>query len=308
MSQFSNSRVVITGGRGFVGQHLTRELETAWPGVVITLWDLPEVDITKPEMYQEQLAALAPDWIVHLAALAAVGPSAQVAERYMAVNAKGTQQLLEAVVAESPQTNVLVVSSAELYGLTEQAQRGEAVLELSLRECRPANPYAESKLEMEKIVAERFVDRTIRVRPFPHFGPGQKMGFVTSDFAAQIAQIEKLGTGTLRVGNLTTQRDFTDVRDVVRAYRLLMEQGKIGDVYNVGSGVAWSIQAIADHLIALSDAAITIEQDLTRLRASEVPILIADTRKLRTLTGWAPIVPFEQSLLDILNWWRELVG
>lgn len=319
----SNDRrcIVVTGGKGFVGQHLVRELQTEWVGSEIFVWDLPEVDVTQPETYRGQLAQWQPDWVVHLAGLAAVGPSVEAKDKYLAVNTRGTERLLETVAGVSPRTQALVVSSAEVYGLTEQARRGEAVPELPLAECRPANPYAESKQAMEKIVEEKFAARTLRVRPFPHLGPGQKEGFVTSDFAVQIARIEKTGRGgTLHVGNLTTQRDFTDVRDVVRAYRLLMEKGVYGEacnpaergqgtcgVYNVGSGRARAIQEIADRLIALSTVKIRIEQDPDHWRASDVPVLVGKAAKLRAATGWAPKVSLELSLADILNWWRERV-
>lgn len=298
-------RIVITGARGFVGQHLVRELEKEWPGAQITLWDVPAVDITKPATYRNQLKELQPDWMVHLAALAAVGPSAGARERYRAVNTEGTKRLLTAMAERSPATRALVISSAEVYGLTEQAEAGTAVPELALAQCRPANPYAESKLEMEKIIEHEFLDRVIRVRPFPHFGPGQKAGFVTADFAAQIAAIEQ-GTQepVLRVGNLTTKRDFTDVRDVVRAYRLLMEKGNLGGVFNVGSGKAWSIQDIVEKLLALSSASIRLEQDPARLRSTDVPTLFGDVSKLRRLTGWQPQIPLDQSLRDILDDWR----
>lgn len=298
-------RVIITGGRGFVGQHLTRELESAWPGVEITQWDLPEVDITKPETYRGELTERQPDWLVHLAALAAVGPSAGARERYFAVNAAGTDRLLETITAVSPDTRVLAISSAEVYGLTEQAKSGAAVPELPLAECRPGNPYAESKFAMEQVIEAKFLDRVIRVRPFPHFGPGQKTGFVTADFAAQIAAIEnKTQEPVLHVGTLATKRDFTDVRDVVRAYRLLMEKGTVGEVYNVGSGKAWSIQDIVEKLLKLSTVPIRIEQDPARLRLTDVPVLVGDATKLRQLTRWQPEISLEQSLEDILNDWR----
>jgi GDP-4-dehydro-6-deoxy-D-mannose reductase len=287
------------------------ELKREWPTVEITVWDLPEVDITKPETYREKLIQLQPDWVVHSAGRAAVGPSAQDRERYFAVNTQGTERVLETLVEVSSATRVLAISSAEIYGLTEQAQAEEAVAELPLRECRPGNSYAESKLAMEQIIEQKFLDRVIRVRPFPHFGPGQKAGFVTADFAAQIVHIEKSApreargrSGVLYVGNLTTKRDFTDVRDVVRAYRLLMEKAAPGEVYNIGSGTAWSIQEIVTKLLKLATVPIRIEQDPARLRVTDVPVLIGDATKLRRLTGWQPKISLEQSLKDILNDWR----
>lgn len=300
-----HKRVIITGGRGFVGQHLERELREKWLGVQIAVWDLPETDITEPQTYQAQLKELQPEWVIHLAGLAAVAARDVTSADYFAINTEGTQRLLECVAQHSPATRLLVVSSADIYGLAVKARAGEPIAELPIAECRPANVYAESKLAMERIIEETFLDRVIRVRPFPHLGPGQRQGFVTADFAAQIVAIERgLQEPVLRVGTLQTRRDFTDVRDVVRAYRLLMEAGTVGEVYNVGTGVAWSIQEIVDRLLALSTVTISLEQDHTRLRPNDVPVLVADTTKLRMLTGWQPQISLEQSLMDVLADWR----
>ena len=178
--------------------------------------------------------------------------------------------------------------------------------ELSLDECMPQNPYAKSKLEAERVVHD-FVGEWIIVRPFPHIGAGQARGFVTADFASQIVDIEKgAQEPVIRVGNLESKRDFTDVRDVVRAYRLLMENGNSGDTYNVASGKAVVIQDILDALLGMSTVDITVEVDAEKLRPSDVPVSIGDSSKLLSVTGWTPKITLTESLESVINWWRSL--
>jgi GDP-4-dehydro-6-deoxy-D-mannose reductase len=149
----------------------------------------------------------------------------------------------------------------------------------------------------------------VRVRPFTHTGPGQSAQFVTSAFARQVARIEAgLQPAVLTVGNLSAQRDFSDVRDVVRAYRLALRAGEPGAVYNVGSERPLSVQSILEGLLALSRATIAVEVDPARLRPSDTPLQFSDCRKLRERTGWRPLIPFEQTLADVLDYWREWVG
>lgn len=305
--------VVITGGSGFVGRYLLTELQQQWPQVALTVWDqqlssssaevaFHAMDITDPATYATQLEELQPDWIVHLAAIASVPYALQHPEVTEAVNVQGTKKLLEAIDRVSPSTRLLMISSADIYG------RGTAtpMPEQPLSSAAPKNPYAASKLAAEKIIEEQFNDRTIRVRPFPHIGPSQPTGFVTADFASQIAAIEKgQQSPTIEVGNLEAQRDFTDVRDVVRAYRLLMERGQVGEVYHVASGVAVSIKDLLDQLLGLSTAEITTKVDPSRLRPSDVPVIVGDAHKLQQDTGWQPTIPLGQSLADILAWWRN---
>lgn len=295
-------KVVITGGGGFVGRYLVDELMEAWPEAVVEIWDLPEVDITKRETYEEQLVDRDIDWIVHLAAVSSVPAGLKDPEAAFAVNTAATEELLFAVKETTPDTKVFVASTSDIYG-----QGSDTPLpELPLSKATPSNPYAKSKWEMEHMIEEKFNDRVLRVRPFPHIGPGQKQGFVTADFASQIAAIEKGNQDpVMKVGNLEASRDFTDVRDVVRAYRLLLEKGELGQVYHVASGTAVTIQWVLDTLLSYSTTSISVEQDSERMRPSDVPVLVGDASKLSDATGWKPDIELTQTLQDILEWWRE---
>jgi GDP-4-dehydro-6-deoxy-D-mannose reductase len=298
--------VLITGGGGFVGRHLIDELNREWTGARIVVWDRPDVDITEPGSYLESLKETQPEWVVHLAAFASVGDSYEQEDLVYKVNVEATQRLLEAIEKYSPDTKVLAVSSADIYGLAVRAHSGEPLPELALSQAKPSNPYAQSKLDMEKMIEDRFNDRVVRVRPFPHIGPGQREGFVTADFASQIVAIEKKKQDpVIKVGNLVAKRDFTDVRDVARAYRLLMEKGASGEVYHVASGQAVGIEEVLEKLLALSPAKIRIFQDPEKMRPSDVPVLCGSAEKLYELTGWEATTPLSRSLEDILNWWRE---
>ncbi len=305
--------VLITGGGGFVGRHLVAELQREWKEVEITIWDrdkakeqagtqLVTVDITEPGTYIESLRSAQPDWIIHLAAIASVPMALEDPYYTHRVNVEATGMLLENMKQEVKSGRCFVTSTADLYGFGSP----DPLPELPLEETKPQNPYAESKLEMEKLIEKYFDDVVLRVRPFPHIGPGQSLGFVTSDFASQIAAIEKgKQEPIIHVGNLDAQRDFTDVRDVVRAYRLLMEKGKLGEVYHVASGKAVKIADILTQMIELSSVDIEISFDEKRMRPSDNPIVVGDATKLRKLTGWEPTISLDQTLRDILEFWRS---
>lgn len=305
-TQNPKERIVITGGNGFVGKYLQDELRENWDGVVIDLWDLPEVDVTKPETYRRRLQKLQPDWLVHLAAVSSVPLAIKDPILARRINVEASQNILQAIKELRAQTKVLAISTADIYGSTPLTTSGSPLSELSLEQAKPQNPYAQSKWEMEKIIEENFNDHVVRVRAFPHIGPGQGLGFVTADFASQIAAIERgKQVSIIKVGSLEAKRDFTDVRDIVRAYRLLMESGKLGEVYHVASGKAVSIQEILNQLLSLSKVKIQVEQDPSHLRPHDVAGLVGDTSKLRAATGWEPTIPLKQTLQDILDWWRE---
>ncbi|MEO6077412.1 MAG: GDP-mannose 4,6-dehydratase [Candidatus Andersenbacteria bacterium] len=310
----SSHTVAITGAGGFVGKYLIEELQqhssnTSIIGVDTKLDTMPETierhvaDITKPESYISILQYAQPDWIIHLAAVSSVGFAIEHPEITKLVNIDGTRMLLEAVRAHTPNTKVLIISSSDIYGHVDATP----TIEKPLAACSPTNPYAQSKLEIEKLVEQDFNDICIRVRPFPHIGPMQKTGFVTADFASQIARIEKREQEpVMQVGNLTAVRDFTDVRDVVRAYRLLMESGVLGEVYNIASGVGTTIQTILDQLLAMSEVEIRVEQDQARMRPSDNPVIIGNSDKVTNVTGWKSEIRLEKSLQDILNYWRTV--
>ena len=301
--------VVITGGKGFVGKYLVKELREA--GWQTEVFDLPEVDITKVDSYKDKLEEIKPAWVAHLAAISSVAKSYDEPELTRRVNVEATVDLLEAAKVASPKTKFLVVSTADVYGnvmVSPPPVRRAGLFELDLGECQPESPYAKSKWEMEKIIVERFIDKVIRARPFPHIGPGQALGFVASDFAQQIAEIEAgRQKPVMRVGNLEAKRDFTDVRDVARAYRLLLEKGKLSEVYHVASGAAISIRELLDKMLALSDKEILVEQAESKLRPSDIVALVGDATKLKKATGWQPEIPLEQTLKDILDYWRGRV-
>lgn len=296
-----------------MGKYLVEELKREEPEVKIVVWDrvvggLPEgvegieIDITKPASYRESLRLWQPEWVAHLAAVSSVGASLKDPKQTFRINVEGTRHLLEEIEEGSPDTKVLAVSTSDIYGQGSDTPLSELVL----NEAQPRSPYAQSKWEMEKLIEERFLKNTLRVRPFPHIGPGQALGFVTADFASQIAGIEKREQApTIKVGNLKAKRDFTDVRDVVRAYRLLMKQGQLGEVYHVASGKTASIQFVLDELLKLSKVDIEVEQDPERMRPADIPVLVGDAGKLKEAVGWKPVISLKQSLDDILNYWRE---
>ncbi len=307
----SSNPVVITGGAGFVGRHLVAELvRSSFSPIVIldtNVDNLPEgvtghvVDITDPDTYRDILRDVKPTWIIHLAAVSSVGFSLSHADLTRTVNVFATESLLQEAIALDDKIKFLVISSADIYGKVEPIP----LTELPLSMAHPTNPYGESKLEMERIIETTYANNCIRVRPFPHIGPGQRTGFVTSDFTSQIVNIEKgKQEPEILVGNLEAKRDFTDVRDVVRAYRLLLEKGSFGEVYHVASGVAHSIQYILDKLLSMSSTTIRITQDPSRMRPSDNPVLIGAIDKITAATGWKPEIPLEVSLKDILEDWR----
>ncbi|MFZ0171735.1 MAG: GDP-mannose 4,6-dehydratase [Acidimicrobiales bacterium] len=297
-------RAYVTGGSGFVGGWLSAHLEEAGDEVILTD---SEVDVTDGEALAAAVVPVAPDVIYHLAALAHVGQSWADPARTFEVNALGTLQVLEAAARCPVAPVVIVVSSAEVYGqavgdgpLTEKA------------ELRPVTPYAVSKVAAEYLGLQAWLGRgvrAVRVRPFNHLGPGQSPEFVVSALAERIARAEGEGGGEVRVGNLVAARDFTDVRDVVRAYRLLAERALVdaelaGDVFNVATGSAITIAEVARQLCALATAPIEIVQDPALFRPVDVPVFVGDAARLRSITGWTPQVPFEETLADMFDHWR----
>ncbi|HEX3050102.1 MAG TPA: GDP-mannose 4,6-dehydratase [Aggregatilineaceae bacterium] len=315
-------RAFITGAGGFVGGHLVNYLLTHSdltlhaavfdpPGKNPSLDHTPvlqyECDLRSAGAVRSLLEAVRPDLIFHLAALADVGKSFTNPWETLENNIVAQINVQQAILQLRLEARILIVSSAEIYGAT-----GGSTPINEDYPFLPTSPYSVSKVAQDMLGLQYFLSHKmpiIRARPFNHIGPSQKGGFVAADFASQIAEIEAgQREPVMYVGNLVAQRDFTDVRDVVRAYYLLSKEGEPGEAYNIASGQAYSVQYLLDTLLSFSVASIEVRQDPARMRPSDVPLRVGDAAKLRACTGWEPTIPFEQTLLDILNDWRQRFG
>ena len=264
-------------------------------------------DIADASSMRRLLAAIRPDRVFHLAALSFVPGSWNAPAETFNVNVVGQVNLFEAIREAEIDPLVHVAGSSEQYGLVFEH-------EVPMKETnpfRPLSPYAVSKVAQELLAWQYFRShglKTVVTRGFNHTGPRRGEIFVTSSFAKQIAEIEKgIRPPVVEVGDLTSKRDWTDVRDTVRAYWLALEKGEPGEVYNVGSGATRSIGEMLDVLLSLTRRRIEIRQDPSRLRPSDVKILWADPSKFQRQTGWRPEIPFEQTMRDLLDYWRERV-
>ncbi|MGC9333280.1 MAG: GDP-mannose 4,6-dehydratase [Anaerolineae bacterium] len=311
-------KALITGISGFVGSHLAEYLldNTDWEvagtvfGPYASIADL----CGRLELYPAELSRLdvvtfileqaRPDVIFHLAAQPLVSASRRDPWGTLETNIRMQLNVLEGVAQVNPGCRVLVVGSSEEYGLIDPK-------DLPIDEgtpLRPLSAYAISKVAQDLLGLQYHLTHglhAVRVRPFNHIGPGQRLGFVAPDFASQIAAAEVgLGPPIIQVGNLAARRDFSDVRDVVRAYVLLITAGEPGQVYNAGSGESHAIQEVLDTLLGMSEADIEVRPDPDRMRPSEVPEVICDPARIREQTGWETEISFEQSLHDVLAYWR----
>jgi GDP-4-dehydro-6-deoxy-D-mannose reductase len=296
-------KALVTGAGGFVGPYLSAHLESMGDEVVGTD---AEVDITDGEGVRKAFLDVRPEVVYHLAAASHVGTSWSAPVDVVRVNVEGSLNVFLAAL-EAGVERVLLIGSAEQYGrLTPDLLPVAETTPL-----RPVSPYGASKAGAEMMASHVFRGRglpVVSVRAFNHLGPGQSEALVASTIAKQVAEAERAGGGVVRTGNLEARRDFTDVRDVVRAYRLLVERGEPGEAYNVCSGRDVAIQDIADHLAGQATAEVTFELDPERLRPADVPVVRGDSSKLRGATGWEPTIPLEQTLGDVLAWWREKVA
>lgn len=315
-------RVLITGITGFVGSHLADHILEEHPEVEIfglKRWRSPRENIEhikdKLTLYDGDLRDLSsmlsvigevkPDWVFHLAAQSFVPTSFSSPASTLATNIIGTVNLLEAIRIAEVDPKVHICSSSECYGQVNQE-------EIPIKETcplRPASPYAVSKLG-EDMLAYMYYQahglRTIRSRAFTHTGPRRGEVFVVSSFAKQIAHIEKgIQEPVLWAGNLDSVRTFCDVRDIVRAYWLLLQRGEIGEVYNIGGRETMTIRDMLNKLLKLTDALIEVKIDENLLRPKDVTLQVPDCTKFTKLTGWEPRIPFEQTLQDTLDYWRE---
>lgn len=309
-------KVLITGASGFVGLHLINYLRSigleVWGTVRSDLSGFEKkqglewvsLDLSDSTQISNILKMVKPNFIFHLAGQSNVHKSWNEKAATIETNLLGTVRLLEAIKQEVPEAMVLTVGSAEEYGAIKT---DNPIVETDMPQ--PVSPYGISKLAMgyvTKQFARTYGLRCIHVRPFNHIGPGQSLGFVTSDFARQIACIEfGIKTGPLLVGNLESARDFTDVRDIVRAYWYLAQEGKIGEIYNVCNGTAIKISYILNELIKRSNKQIEIVQDPLKYRPLEVPVYIGDNTKIKTDTGWTPSINIAITLDDVMTDWRN---
>ncbi|MGZ4676453.1 MAG: GDP-mannose 4,6-dehydratase [Acidimicrobiia bacterium] len=293
-------RATVTGAGGFVGPHLVAHLRDR--GDDVTEMDLRgpvEIDVTDADSTLSCIEQARPDVVYHLAALSHVGQSWSSPGLSFRVNAEGTLHVLRACL-ETKVPRVVVILSSEVYGTADPA-------DLPLREdapLRPVTPYGAGKAAADIVALQTFLaDRldVVRVRPFGHTGPGQTEQFVVPALATRIARAERDGADEIPVGSLTAVRDLSDVRDVVRAYRLLAEHGAPGEVYNVCSGTGVSIQEVADALLEHATRPIRLVTDPDLVRPVDSPRMIGDNSRLRATTGWSPEYPLATTLADVLD-------
>ena len=292
----------MTGGGGFVGAFLCAHLKASGDEVIA-----PFVDVTDPDAIDATIREAAPDAIYHLAGQADVGRSWDHPHETFTVNALGTLNVISAVSRLAAPPRVVVVSSGEVYGpnASDRAPLQEDRL------LRPASPYGASKAAAEIVARQAFDGRGVPVfiaRPFNHVGPGQSDAFVVSAVARAIAEAERDGRDEISIGNLAAARDFSDVRDVVRAYRACVTNGTPGATYNVCSGTAVPIGELVERLLSQACRPMRAVVDPDRFRPLEVPVIVGDATRLRADTGWAPIHDLDDALVQTLAWWRERVG
>jgi len=311
-------RALITGITGFAGGHLAQVLCERGDevfGVDIRPADGlahlgPEItsytaDLSDPALVAKLINDIQPAAIYHLAGQPFVPTSWEDPWGTIENNIRPQLNILQAMIQQKLDARLLIVASNQVYGKVSSDQ-------LPVDEntpFRPENPYGVSKVAQDMLALQYHVSHhvdVLRVRAFNHIGPRQNPHFVSSSFAKQIAEIEAgLAEPVMQVGNLEAERDFTDVVDVMRAYALLVDHGVPGEDYNVGTGKAYSIQYLLDILLGYSKADIKIEQDSTRMRPSDVPVLYADNSKLVAATGWEPLFTFEESVKRVLDYWRK---
>ena len=293
-------KALITGGAGFVGSYLAAACEAAGD-VAVPVDRVGEVtlDITDRAAVHEAFAKIAPDIVYHLAALAHVGDSWNDPTNVLRVNIEGTANVLDAARACGTR-RVVVIGSSEEYGHVEAA-------DLPLREdspLRPSTPYGVSKIAASFLALQAHIAHgldVVRVRPFSHTGPGQSNQFLVPALAHRIAVAEREGGDEIIVGSLDPVRDISDVRDVVRAYRLLAERGAAGGVYNVCSGTGVSVREITERLVAAAKRPLRITVDPALVRPIDVPLFVGDSGLLRRDTGWQPEHSLDETLTDVLE-------
>ena|SRR3989344_5545890 len=312
-------KALITGITGFVGSHLAEHLLARGDEVYGTMrWrsrmdninhiknkiKFIETDIRDSYSIEKAIMSVEPDVIFHLAAQSFVHTSFHAPQETLSTNIIGTVNLLEAIRNSKISPVIQIAGSSEEYGLVHE---NETPIK-ETNQLRPLSPYAVSKVAQDLLgyqYHKSYGMKVVRTRAFNIVGPRSAEKIVTAAFAKQIAEIERGAEPVIHVGNLDAFRDFTDVRDIVRAYTLAVEKCEYDEVYNICSGKTWKIRDVLQMLLSMSTKKIEIQEDQARMRPSDVQILLGDNTKFRSKTGWAQKIPFEQTLKDVMNYWRK---
>jgi GDP-4-dehydro-6-deoxy-D-mannose reductase len=313
-------KVLITGIAGFVGSHLAELLLKKGDevfGICLACESLENIreikkdlhltncDITDFDQLSKVIRRINPDEIYHLAALSSVGKSFAHPTDTIEVNVSGTLYLLEILRNRRKEVRILIVGSSDMYGVVKPKD----IPITEEKPLLPVSPYGSSKAMCDLLAYQYFKSygvQTIRARAFNHTGPRQGIGFVVPDFASQIAKIESgILPPVMKVGNLSSKRDISDVRDIVRGYQLLMKNGETGEAYNICSGKAYSIKNLLKNLISLSKKKIRVGMDEKKNRPAEILVLVGNNSKIKREIGWKPTISIEKTLEDTLNFWRK---
>jgi GDP-4-dehydro-6-deoxy-D-mannose reductase len=301
-------KALITGIEGFVGPHLNSLLKKYNLQTFGTYFqpvknpeDFIHLDVTNREEVFEVLKKVQPDYIFHLAGFSSVKLSFKAPEKCQEINVQGTRNILDAIVENKLNCKVLIVSSAEVYGEPQLIPLTES------HQLVAKSPYGESRIAQEALCEQYSKQHGLFIiisRSFNHTGPGQMDTFVMSSFAKQIVEMEKEPSGVIKVGNLEAIRDFSDVRDVVKAYYLALVEAKKGEKYNVCCGNGYKLKDLLQMMINKSPCNVQVEQDPSRLRPNDIPVLIGDNTKFKKATSWEPEIDIETTLQDLMDYWR----
>lgn len=310
-------QVLITGAGGFVGRHLIHVLQARgdteiFAAVYQATSDVLDLipadhviagDLTDFAFATKLVQTARPKLVYHLAALSVVHLSAEQTTTVINTNTTISYNVLEALRLHAPSARIVTIGSGNIYGAVQDTSRPIS----ESNPLRPLNSYAVSKITQEMLALQyhlAYEMDVVMLRPFNHTGVGQTNNFVIPRLAEQFVSIEKGGSPEVKVGNLETVRDFTDVRDMAKAYLLAADKCQSGEVYNIGTGLGHSIREILDIFQSLSPVKVDIKKEESRVRASDVPILVADSAKFRQATGWEPTITLTQTISAILDYWR----